>query len=474
MIGQKYFEIGRDNFLAGMSTSQSSPDGGFSNATDAVNLIALPGALNAPADMVDKSITSKGDIIASFPAVAGGRFFLTNNHANSSNTGYVLSIDSSNNLTASASTIAGSFITGSADIVNFIDKIYMTSSTDVARMNVDLTAGDATWWSSTLGKGVLTSGVRHPLLVFEQLLWIADNSSLHNIVNNATGNKDVLVLDGSYNITALGVDPSSGKMLIGVAVGLNYSGTGPGIFRILIYDGFSSKPLRSVVVDGLVEAFYSVGGTTYVTYGQNLGYWNGSGITFLRKLKNVTLTGADLPYKAHVAHINNNLYVIDGKQVLCYGDILAGRKVFYYALSNQISTQKFIHIAPVYDNKLGLSFATEKFYTFDPSSVASTAGMTFYSKTIDFPNFVNIEQIMITFTDAVLTTTTPGSLYMIDDTGTTTQFEALTNNNTGSTYYKIVKGPDIFTSSIILKYVSDGTVISAVDRFLIKYNEVIN
>lgn len=430
MIGDNHIEIGAAEFAKGMSTTVEQPDGGFSPETDAVNLQAIPGAIYPSAAAVNRSTNLSNDLIAACPcSVTAVNQFLIDTG------GYIYSLNTSYALTQAASALSGTWTTGTTDIVQFIDKIYATSTTDVARMNTDLTAGDATWWGTTLSKGVLTSGVRHPLCIFQDRLWIGDKNALHNIVDSSTGNKDVLLLNAHNEITALAVDPASGRMLIATTQGANYSATVATGNRIFVYDGTSATYTREYVVDGMVTGFRAVGGVVYVFYGGNkIGYWNGSGVTFLRKLKNVTLAGADLPYKQHATNIDNTLYVVDGKQVLAYGDILPGRKVWYYVHSNNISSAKYGVIFHAGEKILGLGFTSAKLYSVDLTDVgsASTAGSTtFYTNFFYFPRPIHPRSVYIEFDSTVATSTNlPSVTYKTAPGATTALTHALGSTNT--------------------------------------------
>jgi len=362
MIGSKQLVLSAEDIIQrGMSSSDEIADGAFSPASEGINPLVTKGVIYGPASATDKSTNLSGDAIAWCETSVDS----TNGYI-LSDTGYIHSLSSTQVLTAAASALTGTWTKGTSDIVQFIDKIYATSTTDVARMDTNLTNGDHDWWSTTLGLTALTSGVRHPLLIFQDRLWIGDNNSLNNIVNSSTGNNDVLVLSTHHQITALGVDPSSGKMLIATSHSANYSGTISSGYSVFTYDGTSSTYTREYAVNGLITGFKNVGGTTYVMYGgKKIGYWNGSGVTFLRDLQNVTLAGADLPYKHHLAAIENTLYVVDGLQVLAYGEVLPGRKIWYYCFKQGVNSNKIDVICPVGDELLGVGFESAKFYTVD-------------------------------------------------------------------------------------------------------------
>lgn len=467
MIGKNYISIGAEEFIRGMSSGADIADGGFSPETLAVNLTANPGVLYGPALAVDKSTNLTGEAIAWCPTLTANlNGFLLDNG------GKIYSLSTAQVLAASAA-LAGTFTTGTSDIVQFIDKIYATSSTDVARMDTDLTGGLATWWSVTLAKGVLTSGVRHPLCVFQDRLWVGDKNALHKITNSTTGDKDVLLLTTDKEITALAVDPSSGKMLIAATQGPNYSGTIASGSSIFAYDGTSATYTREYIVDGMVTGFHHVGGITFVAYGGNkIGYWNGAGVIFLRKLKNVTLAGAELPYKHHLSHIDNTLYVVDGRQILAYGEVLPGQKAWYYCYYNGASANKLSLLCPVGDKKLGYAYATSKFFTLDTADITTATDVTFYSNKIVFPRPVFIRGTYLEYADGVTNNGTPASISFKtqDQRLGFVALEAITNSSGVSVYeFNDIKGQlDDKVKMLQVQYV--GTLAVGLRRMIIYFD----
>lgn len=406
MIGKNELILDASDFVKGMSSGDDIADGGFSNSTDAVNLIANPGVLYAPANVTDKSGTLAGNIIASSgdANVSGNsRYFLTD-------TGKFFTWDDSS-LTLRQTDAVKSYVTGTSDMVQFRLQTFASSATDITLLTgSDLATIDAVWWTTTKGKAALQTSQRHPLLVYENSLWIGDKSSLHKW-DGTTASEAVLALSTEQSIVSLGIDAGSGRMLIGITEGTNYSNTKPHISKVLEWDGFSNKPLRAVIVEDAVNAFYNISGTTFVTYGQKMGYWNGSGITFLRKFKNVTLAGADLAYKHHITNIGQTLYIVDGSKVLAWGEVLPGQKAFYYAQSNNVSAANYSCIANIGSNLLGLCFNTAKFYTFDTTSIATTGTMSFVTNKYNFPRPVYIRGAYFEYSDAVTAADNNRQLY---------------------------------------------------------------
>lgn len=398
MIGSKQLIIDASDFIKGMSTSDDISDGGFSNLTTAVNLTAVPGVLYAPATTVNKSTGMVGNVMDSASDITGtnSRMLVS---VSGTGTGEYFTYDTGGTLT-SRQTDAATTYTSTTQMIAYQTDYFVATNTEIVKLTGStLGTIDKVWWTTTKGKGALTTGVRHPMIVFEGSLWIGDLNGLHKW-DGTTATEDFLLLNSSETIVALGVDPSTGRMLISTTGGANASNTFPYINKVYAWDGVATTlPGRAVIVDDMVTAMYSLGGITYMTYGLNFGYWNGSGITFLRKFKNVTLAVADLAYKRAITHVGNTLYIVDGKQILAYGEVLPGRKVFYYAQDNTISAAKYTHIAHLGSGVLGLFFATAKFYTHDTSSVATADSISFITNKYLFPRPVYLRSIRLEYGD---------------------------------------------------------------------------
>lgn len=475
MIGKNQIEISGVDFVKGMSSSSDIADGGFSNETDQVNLTYNPGILYAAAAVTDKSTGMTGEVVDSAADSTGtnARILVSKS---GTGTGEYFTYDTSGTLT-SRQTDAATTYTSTTQLIAYQSDYFCATSTEIVKITgPTLGTIDKVWWTTTKGKGALTTGTRHPMVIFEGSLWIGDMNGLHKW-DGTTATEDFLLLNSSETIVALGVDAGSGRMLISTTQqsNANSSGTFPVVNKIFMWDGVATTlPSRAVLVDDTVTAFYSVGGTTYITYGQRLGYWNGSGISFLRKFKNVTLSVNDLAYKRAITNVGNTLYVADGKQVLAYGEILPGQKRFYYAQSNKVSSAKYTHICHLGSGVLGLFFSSAKFYTVDTTSVTPDGyGMSFVTNKYNFPRPVYIRSIYMEYADAVINNDGNRALYIrTDNVGDGYQSLSTLQNTTGASVY--------FTENIIglannkvrffqLRYLSFSTAVG-LKRIIVYYD----
>lgn len=398
MIGKNTLEIiGPDQLTRGVSTGAEIADGGFSSETDAVNLLAVPGVLYAAASVVDSDTDTRltGNIIATCPDMAATS---PTNRLAISDDGKGYRYNGTKITAVGIALTAGkTWTAGMADIVVGFSEAYATSKEAITRWQNDDTIDAGADFPFTFSNQT----VWHPAIVYENNIYYGDGNLL--LVQTAAGvaPTTALTLATGQIIIALGIDPGSGYMLISTTNVLDISATLTSINKLLWYDGNSLKVLKSALIEEPILGFHCVGGMVYVGYNNNVGYLSGSGVQWLRRLVNVTADNTQLPYKHHMAHVGNTFYVLDGLKIMAHGEVLAGRKVWYPALTNNTNANKPVCLADVGAKKLAIAFATSKFYTFDTSSVATSNSITFYTNKITFPRPVYIRGFYFEYADAV-------------------------------------------------------------------------
>jgi len=187
-----------------------------------------------------------------------------------------------------------------------------------------------------------------------------------------------------------------------------------------------------------------------------MGVWTGRGIKFLRELNFVAGSSADLVYPNKVTSIDDTLYVVDGRQVLAFGEVIGGQgPIFYYALRNNITSSDYTLVSNLGNSLLGVSFSASKFYTFDTKDVTDTmiSGSHLYTRRYEF----NKERILrgILFQFKTLPTVTGSNLFIVssfDDTGTETTLKVV-DTTEGLEVELPITDASIATNSIQLKIV---------------------
>ncbi len=423
-LGKKLFDWNFKDMALGMSTSNTIPDGGFSPRTDQVNLINTPGVAYQIAAPVDKSTNLTGQFIASSEDPTGNyaRLFVAKGVGNDN--GYFYSMDSSNNLTQRGSTDSShAYIFGRTDMIAYDSEAYITSTTHVVRWS---SIGAANTFNTTFYAFTGPIWAPHPAITFEGLAFYGDGPNL--VRQEGAGNAPTIILTFNTGliIVALGIDPGSGRMLISTINQPNYSDSVNSGARVFFYNGFSGQTDRAVPVDDMITAFISTQGALYCAYGQSLGQWNGSGVTFLRHM-DVTFFGGDLMYKFHFASIGSTLYVVERTRIIAYGPIQQkGQPVFYPALLNQPSgvATSIVSIHYLGQNQIGYSYNDSKFFVWDSYSVATNGTSTIYTNTYEFDNEYWIRRVRVIFGNQVSNNVDPGSLRFYNEDGVVTAFDA--------------------------------------------------
>lgn len=438
MIGSQQLIIDWKNFTAGMSTSDDIQDGGFSPKVTVssaeqgqVNLISKPGVLYGSGTATDADPTTSildAEIIAgtqdhNTSDIDSGLFVADNGtfyKYNGTRTQYPNE--------ASAEDSANTFQEGFTDAMTFAGASFFTSKEKITKWS-----GASTFDHDYTTSAFTNTTYPHPNTVFENNGFYGDKNLLLRQTSVTATPTTILTLSSDSVIIALGIDPGTGKMLISTTNNLNISNTLPSLNRVLWYDGFSNKVSKSIIVEDAVLSFRSLGSAVMVTYGLNVGYLNGSGIQFLRKLNNAGLIQDELPYKHHTAVIGNTYYVVDKNQILAFGDVLPGKKVWYHAweaVSGPGTSADIRAIFPVGSNKLAISVETNDLYVFDVT--ASGGRIRFATHKYNFERPVYIRSAVIEYADAVANADNNRNLYYSSDAFATETELAIEGNTTAT------------------------------------------
>ena len=481
ITGQNSFTIDWRDWLRGMTTSDEVQDGGFSQQTTAVNLIAEPGVINAPG-----LVTSISGLTDEIIASASDPLRLGEDKILLDDSGKFYSYDDPSLTTEATGAGTKLYSIGVTQMVTFNGKWYATNSIaagntgDIAELSG--TTGAMTlvedWWTnaSHLNQSAMSGNPSsRPMLVWENTMWVADHNVLYAI---STGEAvtTALTLNSGDSITALGIDKGTGKMLIATTTGADASATRKGEDKILIYDGSSDKADRVVLVNGTVTAFHNLSSSTIVFYDNYMGTWTGRGIKFLRKL-NMSLVSTELAYPHKITSIGDTLYVVDGGQILAYGQVIGGQgPLFYYALRNGVNANDYTHVSNLGSGILGVSMATSLFYTFDTTAIAQvmSGGAKFYTRRYDFKKKVLFKGLRMQFkTLPTVTGSRLFTMHVIDDTGTVTTL-AQPDTTTGEIELDLPSTDrEIVTSSLQFYWLMAPTVATNVSslRRMVAYHD---
>lgn len=415
MIGKYQIQLGADQFVSGMASSDYATDGALGVSSINLNPFVAPGLMSGLATGSDISASVLGNIIASAEdsqtVSAYNRTFI-----DASGNYYTYTAPGTVTKTNTATTNVAQYVLSKTDMVSFALNTYVTTANgDIDRWNTTPTPTlTNSWWVGTKGQAAMSTIAPHPMVVYQGFNYIADLNKLNTVDSSDTIALAVLTLNPNEVIHALGIDPVTGLMMLSVQTTINLSDTLSSRYFVYLYDGISSKPTRKIPVDDLITAFHNVEGQVYTGQGITLGAWNGNGVTFLRKLKNAAYNSSDLIYKHRITNTRNILHVVDGATVLSYGAAVAGKKGFFYTATNG-GGGHLTAIFPMGSATFAIAYSSAKLILYDLESTTSpTLNLTFNN--IYFPRPVFIRRVKI------LTTGTPqtgdngnGSLLIYDE-----------------------------------------------------------
>lgn len=334
-------EIDWKNFIAGESLSDAMGNGGFSPESYGLNLTKTRGMLYFNESTTDLGgATLTGNVIATTydkNLLGNDAYFLDDE-------GAFYYLDGST-LTKAQSTGADTFVLGTSDIIQFLGNVYATGNTRIILLTgSDLATIDSAWWTG------LTTSYRHPLERVEDKLYIGDLNVIHTW-DGTTSVAAAITLPTDVNITSLRKHPDGRNLIAFCGLTANFShlkGLGG---RIYIIDTNLKSWVREIEGVPQVEGSRVVGGVVYCTYGFNVGYFNGNGITFLKKL----LTSATT-YSHNLCDMEGVLVVRDGRNALAYGDLGAGN-VWWNLYKNIDNTSSINNLCYKGDNVMVFSYS---------------------------------------------------------------------------------------------------------------------
>lgn len=422
-VGDNQIQLGADQLVSGMSSSDFATDGALGVSSTGLNPYITPGVIYALANPTTLSNIA-GTVIASAEDSQTNSAY-TRTFIDSSGNYYTYSAPSTTTKTNTATTNVAHYVAGKTDMAAFAGNTYVTTDNgDIDLWNTSGPTLTNSWWVGTKSKTAMNAAVPHPMIVYKTILYVADGAILHSI--DSSGNIDTasaafpLTLSPNELIYAMGIDPVTGLLLVSVQTLVNLSDTLSAQFFVYLYDGVSSTPTRKIPVDDLITGFHNVEGIVYCGSGIQLGQWNGNGVTFLRRLLNSSYSSTDLLYKHHMTHVGRILHVIDGKQILSYGTVINGKpKGFFYTGSSNTANHASA-VFPMGSNTLGIGAATNSVVVYDFSSTsAGTASL--YFNNIYFPRPTNIRRIRIITTGITTAVSGIGNNLYISEKNKTVQ-----------------------------------------------------
>ena len=348
------------NFIAGESANDWTPNGGFSPKSFGLNLTKERGQLYFAENPTDISGNLGDDIVATCidPELSGNDLYLVGDDAHF----YRL------NGTTLTDVITGgnTYQVGTSDMTPFEGSFYATSQTAVAQFNNNVGTLVENWWSG------LTTGVRHPLEVVESELFIGNNNEIFFYDGSSSGT--AFTLPTTQNVTTLRRHPDGKTLLAFTGDAKDFSHGRNGGGKVYYCDPVLRDWTREVVIESQVEGSRTVGGTIYVTWGDNVGYFDGNGLKFLKKLGNATT------YSQSMNKFEDFFIIRDTTKVKAFGNLGSGR-VWWNMYKDQVNGFSLSAIAYLGGNQLLTSSSGGTLLDITDYDNTGSAGQFFSNRT---------------------------------------------------------------------------------------------
>ena len=399
------FRIDRKDFLKGNNVYDNYPSGGFLNSTVGVNVFSKPGLLAIPPSLPTAINTaSPGTGFVGFGIGTG---------SSSAQSALGMYVDSATNYgywtlitrttgahgTPTSDTGGRNYNYYQSDIVFYKTYFFASGASTICRIDSTNTTATGTWLTSTtdtrtgIAATVMTSNVPHPLLVFEDIMYIGDGQYL-NKLDNTTYTSQVFDLPTGYVITAM--VEFRGMIYMFAGYETFAGGTDlPGHSKCKIYswDGLQNTWFEEYDIDYPVFSAFVWRNRLYAFTAEALCVWTGSELSPIYPVSTKV-------YKHQVTTTIDSVFFADGEYIIRFGTPqgVSGGPKFYRYLQGT-SGVSFAGITSHYNKSLILSERNTGSKTYYISNV-NTPDTAAVSKTFDLnPRFLKkpvfVRQIVI-------------------------------------------------------------------------------
>lgn len=342
---QDSFRIDRKDFIRGNNSYENYPDGGVTTETVGANAWSKPGLLsNAPhfgssttAGLPQSGIISWGIGKESLGLKTMGV------GTNDDRDGYFYTVGLNGVLVQSGSAdTSQDYKLGWTDTAYYQGSFYTTSLTDIIKNSADLGTRDLSYWVTTKGQSGLGYYSPHPMVVYGDILFIADSQYLHQL-DGTTANSQVLDLGNEYIITAMTV--YNNLIYIVAEPYWNASRDSHGATKMFTWNGYSPSWIDEWDLNYSINCLYvDRNGIMYMFNKYFMGYWTGS------KMQNLWPINS-LVFKPQVTSTSDSMFFVDDDTIIRYGTpIPGGTKKFFKSFFSD--TRTFVGIVSFQGNRL--------------------------------------------------------------------------------------------------------------------------
>lgn len=418
------FTIDAKDFVRGASETDFYPDGGYSPADKGANLHYIKGLLSPSMLLTAKAGTVYRPVAVTQSVDTADPVLLGANAANGD--GYIYQFNaSSGEATQKLTDSTKNYELGISDIVYYKGNYYATSTTDVALINSALNSINANYWTATLSLTALGATNPHPMLIFDDVLYIADGNLVH-IFDGTDGTYSYFTLPTGVIITSWVIH--NNKIYIATR----------GLYPKMVYiwDGTSPQLDDQFPIPETANSMYVYNGRLLLFMETFVGHWNG---VFLDPLFNCP---ANTVYKHQVAQYQDRIYFTYGTHLVCYDGVS-----FSYPYSNSNSAPlssyaiNFVYIG--YLNYMVLNINNANYLT----STVSAEGVSYWrGNRYEFPQNIYVRKFIVELHTA-LASGAEIEFYFYNHNGTTKIIGTMTHTADGAITVKEFKNINIKTLS---------------------------
>ncbi len=348
-LGLPHFRIDYHDFLRGSNSYVNYPDGGFLSQSYGINIFNTPGVLGITAH---KNETVRSTLNVNEPVIAWGMgpsstglgAIVVGLGSNGNSDGYFYNVADDGTITQNGSedTTQDYNGRGFVDVVQYNSKWYFTSRSNVIQCSLDLNTKDLTYWTTTKSKSSLNNFSPHPMVVYNNILWIADQNYLHKL-DGTTATTQAFDLPAGWVITAMAV--YNNLIYMAAEPYWNASSTYHGQAKIYTWNGYSDSWLDEYDMDARVNALYVFDGTLFCFTNYYLGYFDGVKVKPLRPLSSPV-------YKCQVTQVDGSMFYAEGTNLVRYGSPVPGTRRVFVKHVPAISSQGYSAIFSWYQKRL--------------------------------------------------------------------------------------------------------------------------
>ena len=302
-------KINAIDFWKGASTNDFLPTGGFSNFDKGHNLYKTKGLLYPQPSETDVAALSDDGLVASGINHALSKLFC--GVVADGGDGYFYTFASDGTPTLASTDTGRDYSSYASDLIFYNDTFFITSKTDIASLTSTFGTPDYDWWTTVAGGTGFTSALPHQMLIFEDVLYIADNANIKSW-DKTTAVDSALDLQTDFKITAFVI--YNGKFYISAEKLYNAGGKNSVTSKMFIWNG--TDPSYSKVID-LPEKIFTMinyNGLLLLFGPYSIYAYNGVGFTRIFDLLNTTRP----VYKHRILNYKDRIYFANGDFIICY------------------------------------------------------------------------------------------------------------------------------------------------------------